>query len=241
MDVVLPMGNSRGAQGIFCEGGFDCGSWRIHLVQPGTSCYIRGMKKILFLIFILPLLASCKTGIPDRSTPKGAFARLSPCIDAADTGCVYYELDVDSRNTVSTIYRILKEMRQAVEESYPEDEQLRSAVFGKWLKESTAGSDTEMFDLLCRREHCLKQLAMGFGAITEMKESGDTATVTTVRNKTFVLRKSKGEWGIVLLSDALDGEQIRLTSSLEQVKRNAREYEQQRLATGSNTLRKDKI
>jgi hypothetical protein len=199
------------------------------------------MKSILYLILILLLLTSCKTGIPDRSTPKGAFARLSPCIDAADTGCVYHELDVDTRNTVSTIYRILKEMRQEVEESYPDNDQLRSAVFGKWLKESTAGSATEMFDLLCRREHCLKQLAMGFGAITGMKKFGDTATVTTVRNKSFVLRKSNGKWGIVLLSDTLDGEQIRLTSSLEQVRRNAREYEQQRLATGSNTLRKDKI
>jgi hypothetical protein len=199
------------------------------------------MKTILYSVLMLFLLPGCKTQLPDRSTPKGAFARLSPCIDAADTGCVFYELDVDTRNTVSSIYRILKEMRQVVEKSYPEDEKLRSTVFGKWLKESTAGSDTEMFDLLCRREHCLKQLAMGFGAITELKESGDTATVTTVRNKSFVIRKSKGEWGIVLLSDALDGEQIRLTSSLEQVERNAREYEQQRLATGSNTLRKDKI
>lgn len=227
--------------GIFCERKFDGSSGLIHLVQPGTSCYIRGMKTFLLLIFMLPLLASCKTELPDRSTPKSAFARLSPCIDAADTGCVFYELDVDTRNTVSSIYRILKEMRQAVENSYPEDDQLRNTVYGNWLKESAARSDTEMFDLLCRREHCLKQLAMGFGAITGMKESGNTATVTTVRNKSFVLRKSKGQWGIVLLSEALDGEQIRLTSSLEQVKRNAREYEQQRLATGSNTLRKDKI
>jgi len=190
------------------------------------------------LTFILTfgwLLTGCKTQPPDRTTPTGAFSRIARCIDGASTECLFTELDNETRWTVSSIHKILQQTRQTVEKSYPEDIDLRNGVYGIWLKESTAQTDVEMFDILCRKHQCLKSLARGFGAVKTKRVEGDIATITTMRDATFKLKKNKNQWGIILLSDVLEGEKIRLSNSLKQIKRNAKEFEQQRLATGKTT------
>ncbi|MBN2717565.1 MAG: hypothetical protein JXX14_17065 [Deltaproteobacteria bacterium] len=189
------------------------------------------LKTVIWLISII-IICGCETKIPDRSTPEGAFSRLSRCIDAASTECLFWELDNETRWTVSSIHKILKETRQTVEKSYPADATLRSSVYGKWQQEALAQTDVAMFDTLCKKHNCLKLLARGFGAITARQIKNNTAEIHTVRDAAFELRKSKGQWGIVLLQDVLEGEKIRLSDSLKQVRRNANEYEQQRLATG---------
>ena len=187
---------------------------------------------LIIVVLAIVSAAGCETRLPDKSTPTGAFSRLSRCVDTASTGCLFRELDNKTRWTVSSIHKILRETRRTVEESYPDDERVRNAVYGKWHKESAAETDVEMFDILCSRHACLKKLARGFAAVKEEKITADVATITTVRGETFHLKKSNGKWGIVLLSDVIDGEAVRLSDSLKQVRRNAKEYEQQRLATG---------
>ncbi|MBN2529298.1 MAG: hypothetical protein JXR76_23120 [Deltaproteobacteria bacterium] len=190
------------------------------------------MKKTLYLLVALFLFSACETKIPDKKSPEGAFRRLSACIDSASTECLFGELDSETRWTVSSIYKILQEMKKTVNKSYPDDDALRNSVFGKWHKMAAVKNDVEMFSLLCQKSQCLQHLARGFGAVRELKKDGDEAELTTVRDETFLLRRVKGKWGIVLLDEMLKGEQTRLSDTLRQVKRNAAEYEQQRLATG---------
>lgn len=190
------------------------------------------MKHAILLSIAMLFLCNCQTHLPDKKSPKSAFARLSKCVDNASTKCLLWELDTETRWSVSTVYKLLKEIRKTVETSYPQDPALRASVYGKWKEEVLATNVEQMFEILCKKRNCLTTIAQGYGAATSLEQSGETASIMTVRNKRFKMRKTKDTWGIVLFDGELSREKIRLADSLKQVKRNAAEYEQQRLATG---------
>ncbi|MBN2340447.1 MAG: hypothetical protein JXX29_01150 [Deltaproteobacteria bacterium] len=188
----------------------------------------------LTIFFLFSLLFGCDTHVPDKKNPEGAFIRLAQCIDTASTNCLFWEIDTETRWSVSSVHKLLSQIRSQVEKSYPKDQMLRDSVYGKWKFAADAETAQEMFHRMCEETQCLQELAKGFGAVKTVTREGNTATVETMRGKRFPLRRTKGKWGLVLFEEKLNGEKIRLSDSLKQVKRNAAEYEQQRLATGRN-------
>lgn len=59
-----------------------------------------------------------------------------------------------------------------------------------------------------------------------------TATVKTTRGGSFQMARADGEWGLATYRDELIKEKIRLGDNLDQVRRNAADFDEQRLATG---------
>lgn len=194
------------------------------------------MKGFVFhaapLVVILGIVAGCKSEPPGRDTPEGAFARLAPCVDAADAACLMEGLDRDSRWSVHTIHRTLRETREIVERSYPADEKARQEAFGSWGAESAGASPHEMFRAFCARKRCLHRLARGFGAVVGVEKSEGAATVKTSKGESFPMYNAEGEWGLSTYRDELLEAKIRLADNLKQVRLNGAAYEEQRVATG---------
>jgi len=187
------------------------------------------MTRILALVVVL--LAGCESKPKGRATPRDAFARLATCVDRADRTCLYRELDRDSRWSIQTIHRTLVEMRGLVTSSYPEER--RDGAYGIWGAEAQTESPGELFDVFCRERSCLTRLARGFGAVAEVVPRDDgRVTVVTTRGARFELADRDGEWGLSTWCDELQAAKIHLGDALEQVRRNARAFEQQRRAVG---------
>ena len=181
------------------------------------------------VVVLAVLVVGCDSKPPPRTTPREAFARLAPCVDRADRACLFRELDRDSRWSIQTIHRTLAEMRTLVESAYPAAR--RAEAYGSWSGEAETGSPDELFDVFCRERNCLAELARGFGAVTAVEdETRERATIVTTRGARFELANRDGEWGLATWCAELQAAKIHLGDALEQVRLNARAFEQQRRA-----------
>jgi len=195
---------------------------------------MRGFFASIAVISIaLGAVFGCESEPPKRDNPEGAFARLAPCVDRADTSCLMRELDRDSRWSIHSIHRTLAETRKIVERSYPADEGARRKAFGRWFEESAARDPEGMFEIYCAKRRCLHDLARGFGAVAETRPEGEGAVaLRTARGGEYVMLAVEGEWGLATWRDELVDAKIRLADNLKQVRLNAAAYEEQRVATG---------
>jgi hypothetical protein len=166
---------------------------------------------------------------PDRSTPKGAFAMIAPCIDRADRRCFFRTLDRESRWSLCTIHRTLLDIRREVESSYPEEK--RESAFGLFGEEALTETPEEMFEVYCRDRRCLEKVARGYGAVKHVRHTGaDTAEITTTRGQVFRMVRAGGQWGLDLFGDELRTIKVRMIDRLKQVRANAKQYQEQKLA-----------
>jgi hypothetical protein len=174
-------------------------------------------------------LAACGGDPPSRSTPSEAFSRLGKCVDRADAGCLYRELDRDSRRSVREIHRSLSEMRRLAERSYPQERQ--DEALGVWLEAARADDPAGCFAVLSERRGWLVGVARGFGAMVEVKrEQGGTAAVRTTRGAELEMAEDGGEWGLAIFAQRLREDREHLARRLEQVRRNAAAFDEQRAA-----------
>ncbi|MFO8073802.1 MAG: hypothetical protein R6V85_18225 [Polyangia bacterium] len=174
-------------------------------------------------------LAACGGDPPSRSTPSEAFYRLGSCVDRADAGCLYRELDRDSRRSVREMHRSLVEMRRLAERSYPQER--REEALGVWLEAAQAGDPAACFALLNERRGWLVRVARGFGAVVEVKYGkGGTAAVLTTRGAELEMARDGGEWGLATFEQNLREDREHLARRLEQVRRNAAAFDEQRAA-----------
>ena len=182
---------------------------------------------------MLALLA-CASEVKDRSTAQNAFARLAPCVDRSDARCVFAELDRDSRWSIQTIHRTLAETRALVERSYPADRRAGSTIYGAWETAAAQADGAGAFVAFCARRGCMTELAAGFGAVAHVKNVGaGRAEITTTRGGTYTLAAVEGEWGLATYGAELAAEKIRLADKLQQVRIDARAFDEQRRATGA--------
>ena len=122
---------------------------------------------------------------------------------------------------------------RSLDRSYPADRRDPVAVFGTWAKAAKAKDAHEVFSAFCSGRDCLRQLARGLGAVTEISDlTGTAATIKTTRGDSFQMACADGEWGLATYRDELIKEKIRLGDNLDQVRRNAADFDEQRLATG---------
>jgi len=190
------------------------------------------MKIIVVFSTIVFFLLGCESKPVTQKTPKEAFARLAPCVNSGDYKCLYGELDRDSRWSIQSINRILIETSTLVKNSYPDDKNIRTSAFGKWEEEAQSKTPKEMFEVFCKKRHCLKKIASGFGAIVQLENIGEMLVkIKTTKNVTFSLSKADELWGLSIFKDELQREKIRLADNLNQIRINAKEYEEHRLAT----------
>jgi hypothetical protein len=169
---------------------------------------------------------------PDPTTPKGAFAMVGQCIDKVSRQCFFRRLERETRWSVCTIHRTLKEMRKVVERAYPEPR--RKIAYGAWAEEATAETPEALFEMFCEKQRCLEKVARGYGAVRKVSEKGeDMALLETTRGATFKMRRVAGKWGLDLYREELNAVKLRMLDRLKQVKKNAAQYDEQRLANQS--------
>ena len=156
---------------------------------------------------------------------------MAPCVNRSDARCLYGELDRDSRWSVQTMHKLLLEMRTLVDASYPEDK--RAAAMGAWADEVAAADDGELFAIHCAKRRCFEPLIQGFGAVTSVTQVGEQrSAVVTTRGGQFILDLRDGRYGLSEFQQELQQDKIRLFDRLEQVKKNAKDYEETRRALG---------
>lgn len=179
-------------------------------------------------IFAFFLALGCSP--PDKKTPESAFARLAPCLEKSAPECLFEELNRDSQWSLQTIFRTLGEIRQLARQSYPKEN--IDEAFGSWAEEAKTSSPEEMFRVYCQKRNCLKPLVNGFGAVKRVVAVSESRVrVETTRGHRFELIQNEGRYGIALYDEELMRAKIRLLDRLEQVRKNAREFEDQKLAT----------
>jgi hypothetical protein len=183
------------------------------------------------LLLLLGLLAACDSTPPLRIAPETAFSRIAACVDGGGASCLFRELDRDSRWSAASIQRTLAEMRGLVERSYPADR--RATAFGAWAAESEAVDATSLFEVYCAERRCMQELAGGFGAVVRVTDlTEQTAAVETTRGAKFQMACVEGEWGLATYRDELQRAKIHLGDTLQQIRRDAKAYEEQRIVTG---------
>jgi hypothetical protein len=185
------------------------------------------------VVLAVALALGCAAGPPGgEDTPRGALARLGPCLDRGDAGCLFAGLDRDSRWSVETIHRSLAEAREIVERSYPE--QSRPAALGVWSEAARAATPAGCFTVLAATRGWLASVAAGFGAAAELREIGpDAVEVLTTRGAGLPFTRHDGRFGLSLWSAELRRDKLRVLDNLEQIRRNAREFDEQRAARGN--------
>jgi hypothetical protein len=194
---------------------------------PG-ACYLLRMR---LAIALLLALAACDRKPPERTSPESAFARIAPCVDRGSAACLFRELDRDSRWSTGSIHRLLGEVRELVDRSYPADR--RSQAYGTWAAEARAADPAGLFETYCAERRCLSQLARGFGAVTEVTDrTASRARVHTTRGASFPMACADGEWGLATFREELKRAKIHLGDVLAQVRRNAAAYDDQRIVSG---------
>jgi hypothetical protein len=182
-------------------------------------------------IALLIALTACDRSPPERTSPAAAFSRIAPCVDRGAARCLFRELDRDSRWSTASIHRLLGEMRQLVDRSYPQD--IRSQAFGTWAAEARAADPAALFEIFCAERRCLPRLARGFGAVTEVTDRTESrARVHTTRGASFPMACADGEWGLASFREELTQAKIHLGDALTQVRRNAAAYDDQRIVSG---------
>jgi hypothetical protein len=194
------------------------------------------MKSHYFITVLAFLTLFCKEPVHGKATPEDAFARLAPCVNEKNEICLFQELDRDSRWSLHSIFKLLKEADHIMQTSYPKNGNAKEAALGPWKEESKAKSAKEMFAIFCKKQRCMDRLTEGFGAILKVsKKSENEVTITTTRKKKFNLWKSAdGKWGLSTYKEKLEEQKIRLGDVLSQIKINAAQYAQQQKATGNN-------
>ena len=186
------------------------------------------MRWVCLIVIIVHFLGACSDP-PDPTTPEGAFAIVGMCIDKVSRECFFRRLDRESRWSISTIHRTLEEMRGVVEKSYPKSR--RTSAYGAWAEEAMAKTPEALFEIFCKKRKCLEKMARGYGAVKKVTRTGpDTALVETTRSGTFRMQAAAGKWGLDLYQDEFYKVKIRMLDRLKQVKENAKQYDEQRLA-----------
>jgi hypothetical protein len=182
------------------------------------------------VVLVVALALGCAAGPPaGEDTPRAALARLGACLDRRDTKCIFPELDRDSRWSVETIHRSLVEARELVERSYPEP--ARAGAFGVWSEAARAGAPAECFAVLAAERGWTASLAAGFGAAAEVREAGpDAVEVLTTRGAGLPFIRHDGRFGLALWSAELQQDKLRVLDNLQQIRNNAREFDEQRAA-----------
>lgn len=175
---------------------------------------------------------------PSRDDPRGALARLGPCVDRGDAECLFRELDRDSRWSVETIHRTLVEALVLVERSYPEPS--RATALGFWSEAARAATGAECFAVLAAAQGWLDPVATGLGAAVELRETAPhAAEVITTRGARFPFARHDGEWGLSLWAAELGRDKLRVLDILEQIRRNSREFDEQRAALGGEPRKEE--
>ncbi|MBW2275902.1 MAG: hypothetical protein JRF63_00335 [Deltaproteobacteria bacterium] len=183
------------------------------------------------VLLLFGLLLACDRTPPPRTAPESAFSRIAACVDDGGASCLFRELDRDSRWSTASIQRSLAEMRLLVERSYPEN--LRATAYGAWAAESVAIDAAELFGTFCAKRGCMKQLARGFGAVVRVPNLTDAAaTIETTRGARFQMACVEGEWGLATFREELEQAKIHLGDTLQQIHRNAKAYEEQKIVNG---------
>lgn len=192
------------------------------------SWYWQSMKRVFSeFVFFAFLLVGCEAS--DSTSPEGAFARLAPCIDRGDARCLYFGLDRESHWSVQTIHRTLGEIHELVVRFYPEN--MHRTAYGSWQKEVAAADPPEVFDMYCQRSRCLEKVSPGFGAVVKtVAADSNTVVIETTRRQQFAMNEADGRWGLGIFKEQLQQAKISLLDRLKQVKKNAAEFEEQRLA-----------
>jgi hypothetical protein len=186
------------------------------------------MKRVFIVVIVFACLSiGCEK--TDNTSPDGAFAGLAPCMDKSDVRCLYFGLDRESHWSVQTIHRTLGEIYELASRSYPEN--MRQSAYGSWHDEAEAEDPVGVFETYCKRRQCLEKVAIGFGAVVKsVFIDSNTTQIETTRGGRFEMNEAEGRWGLGMFKEELQQAKISLLDRLNQVKRNAAEFDEQRLA-----------
>lgn len=195
----------------------------------GMALDMRWMTVLVALGSLMAALFGCRAG-HDRGTAQSAFAALSTCVDSGDAQCLYEFLDRDSRWSLQTIHRTVLAMRTLVENSYPKEARL--LALGSFTGLSRTQSPAQCFAAYCTDRRCMDLLLRGFGAVERQEVSGSRVILETVRQGRFPMVQTEEGFGLALYSADLSALKLRALDTLAEIERNAKEYEEQRLAAG---------
>ncbi len=150
-------------------------------------------------------------------------------MDNGDARCLYFGLDRESHWSIQTIQRTLGEIQELVVRSYPEN--MQQSAYGSWRNEVEAADPPGVFDIYCKRSRCLEKVSSGFGAVVKkVTVDSNTVVIETTRQQRFEMNEADGRWGLGIFREQLQRAKISLFDRLQQVKKNAAEFEEQRLA-----------
>ena len=133
---------------------------------------------------------------------------------------------------IETIHKYLKEASALVSSSYPKERQ--EDAMGTWVEEAGASDPERAFAAWCVKRRCLEEVSKGFGAVAKIEDKGEgMVAVSTTRDGVFEMSQADGRWGLAIFAEELGAGKLRALDRLEQIRKNAQEFRQQRAAVGA--------
>lgn len=171
---------------------------------------------------------------PKDRTPTGAYYRLVKAVNNGSPEQAFPYIETAAQHACYTIRTFRKQGRDRVLSAYPEPERTRIAE--SYAAEASATDGSDVFALYAKKHGWLDRLRKDMSGIQKIEESGDRATVETVKGTRYPLRRGEnGIWGLTWFTAVLVTEAEKAARDAGMIEKAAADYERVRKAGEEKT------
>lgn len=175
---------------------------------------------------LVPLgwVASEWLSYPSDRTPLGAYLRIVTAVNQGKPEEFFAYIETTAQHACYTIRDYRKQSRDRVLAAYPEPE--RKALLQTYEACANAADGADVFALYAHQRHWLDRLRRDMSKPAHIEETGERATIVTVRGTRYPMRRREnGIWGLTLFTAALVSEAEKAARDTKMVEQAASDYE----------------
>lgn len=187
------------------------------------------------LRFVLGALVAAPAGyfawswltFPKDKTPTGAYYRLVKAVNNGNPAQAFPYLETAAQHACFTIRNFRKQGRERVLAAFPEPDRTRIAE--SYAAEAAAADGADVFALYAQKHGWMERLRRDMSGIHKIEESGDRATVETVKGTRYPLRRGEnGIWGLTWFTAVLVADADKAARDAGMIEKAAEDYERVR-------------
>lgn len=173
---------------------------------------------------LLTLLVVQNLRYPSDRTPTGAYLRIVRAVNTGRPEDSFAYLETQAQHACYSIRDYRKKALTRILATFPEAERAKLLPEYSVLGQAPDGAD--IFAFYARQEGWLDRLRRDLSGVARAEQTGDRASVETVRGTRypFRVRSENGIWGLTLFTAKLVSEAERSARDYAMIERAAQDY-----------------